>query len=97
VVGRGSGASVQRSQGNSLCPICGVLVRQVAEPLGPARNYIAGPFAILTVALKANTLHEQASPLRGCNSDLAQYSNTQSLRAAGDENENEAPHQHAAL
>jgi hypothetical protein len=22
------------------------LVRQVAEPLGPARNYIAGPFAI---------------------------------------------------
>jgi hypothetical protein len=36
-------------------------------------------------------------PLRGCNSDLAQYSNTPSLRAAGfededdDEDENEAP------
>jgi hypothetical protein len=79
------------------------LVRHVAEPLGPARNYIAGPFAIRTVALKANTLHEQAYPLRGCNSDLAQYSNTQSLRAAGfededeDDDENEAPHQHAAL
>jgi hypothetical protein len=32
-------------------------------------------------------------PLRGCNSDLAQYSNTPSLRATGfeDEDENEAP------
>jgi len=42
-----------------------------------------------TVALKANTLHEQAYPLRGCNSDLAQYSITQSLRAAGFEDEDE--------
>ncbi len=38
-----------------------------------------------------------SNPLRGCNSDLAQYSNTPSLRAAGfededdDEDENEAP------
>ena len=40
-----------------------------------------------TVALKANTLHEQAYPLRGCNSDLAQYSNTPSLLAAGFEDE----------
>jgi hypothetical protein len=41
------------------------------------------------VALKANTLHEQAYPLRGCNSDLVQYSNTQSLRAAGFEDEDD--------
>jgi hypothetical protein len=33
------------------------------------------------------------NPLRGCNSDLAQYSNTPALRVAGfeDEDENEAP------
>ena len=40
---------------------------------------------------------EHLQPLRGCNSDLAQYSNTPSLRVAGfededeDDDENEAP------
>jgi hypothetical protein len=40
------------------------------------------------------------NPLGGCNSDLAQYSNTPTLRAAGfededdDEDENEAPCEH---
>jgi hypothetical protein len=41
------------------------------------------------------------NPLRGCNSDLAQHSNTPTLRAAGfedeDENENEAPCEHPPI
>jgi hypothetical protein len=43
-------------------------------------TYLQGPFSI-------------SNPLRGWNSDLAQYSKTPSLRAAGfeDEDENEAP------
>ncbi len=47
---------------------------------------------------RSNGTDEHPQPLRGCNSDLAQYSNTPSLRAAGfedddeDEDENEAPY-----
>jgi hypothetical protein len=48
-------------------------------------------------SLKVNCLASNPNPLCGCNSDLAQYSNTPSLRVAGfededdDEGENEAP------
>src|SRR5258707_9367818 len=43
---------------------------------------------------ESNRAISTSNPLHGCNSDLAQYSNTPSLRAAGfedeDEDENEA-------